>query len=247
MECSIPYSRIGNHNTAHRSPSLSRIAHLQLYTQVLVYEELVPFPSARFALPHLSTHPLPGSLPPVSHVSVMSDSSPWSSNPNAPQTPYGLYLAEKELPELSSARYSIVRRPMPTSICAHLVCPTVAPGIAIVVFFRCTEALLNPTNRRTKEGIKWGLVAHTTVTFSFVTIANAMNFHLLSVCYTDNREFTGVDGVAWYSPDPLGLGSSSGYPKAIGVVPGVMLLLNNWLADGLWYALFQTRFPRSLT
>ena len=99
-----------------------------------------------------------------------------------------------------------------------------------MVFFRCMEALLNPANRRTKEETKWGLLAHTTAMFAFVTIATAINLHLLSICYIDNREFPGVDGVVF--PGPLGYQVFI-YSRAISVVPSVLFLLNNWLADGL--------------
>lgn len=100
-------------------------------------------------------------------------------------------------------------------------------------------ALFDPANRR-REGTKWGLVIYTFVMFSFVTIFTAMNSDILSISFIDNREFPGVGDVL--PPGPIGYQYSI-YSKAISVVPNLMFLLNNWLADGLLVCLA----PYSLT
>jgi hypothetical protein len=102
-------------------------------------------------------------------------------------------------------------------------------GIVIALFFQCMGALFDPTNRM-KGGVKWGLVAHTTVMFSFLTIPAAMRFNMQSVGYIDGREFTGVAGAL--PPGPLGY-QYSAYTKAILVVTDMTYPLNQWLADGL--------------
>ena len=89
-------------------------------------------------------------------------------------------------------------------------------------------ALFNPANR-TKGGIRWGLVAHTVAMFSFVTISTALNLDIQSFSYIDNREFPGNGGIP---PGPLGYQFLI-YSKAISVVPSIMFILNQWLADGL--------------
>ena len=73
-------------------------------------------------------------------------------------------------------------------------------------------------------------MVHTMAMFSIVTIYTAVTLNIQSVSYVDNRGFPGVDGVL--PPGPLGYQYLT-HSKAIGVVPTVMFLLNNWLADGL--------------
>jgi hypothetical protein len=95
-----------------------------------------------------------------------------------------------------------------------------------VLFFQCMSALLYPVNHK-KGGIQWGHVAHTTTMFAFVTIGTALSLDLQSISYIDDRNFDG--GIA---PGPLGyqlLISSD----AINIVPNLMFILNQWLADGL--------------
>ena len=89
-------------------------------------------------------------------------------------------------------------------------------------------APFNPANR-TKGGIRWGLVAHTVAMFSFVTISTAMNLDIQSFSYIDNREFPGNGGMP---PGPLGYQFLI-HSKATSVVPSIMFILNQWLADGL--------------
>jgi len=103
------------------------------------------------------------------------------------------------------------------------------PGIVVVLFFHCMVALLDPGNRK-REGTKWGLVSYTVVMFSFVTVFTAMNLNVQSISFIDNREFPGVEGVL--PPGPLGYQFFI-YSQALSVIPNVMFLLNNWLADGL--------------
>ena len=100
-------------------------------------------------------------------------------------------------------------------------------GILIVLFFKCVVALLSPVRRR-GEAIDWRLVSYTTVMFSLATVCTAMNLHLQSISYIDNREFPAVDGS---EPGPVGYIGSL-YSDAINVIPNVALCLNNWLADG---------------
>ena len=118
--------------------------------------------------------------------------------------------------------------------CIHLSAFTlsiwqfIALGAIVVLFFRCMSALLNPVDR-TEGGIKWVLVAYATAIFSVMTVSIAMNLTLQSIDYIDHREFPG-EGVA--PPGPFGYQFLL-YPEAISVVPNVMFLLNQWLADGL--------------
>ena len=127
-----------------------------------------------------------------------------------------------------SARYFTVRRCMCPSIRANLGCPIIVLGVVIALFFQCMGALLNPANRAW-GGMKWPLVAHITVMFSFATIYTAMNMDLQSISYIGNREFPG-GGVL--SPGPLEYQFLI-YSKAINVVPNTMFFLNTWLANGL--------------
>ena len=66
--------------------------------------------------------------------------------------------------------------------------------------------------------------------FAFATIAIALGLDLQSVCYVDDRDFPGFDGGS--APGPLGY-QLLVYSKAINVVPNLLFLLNQWLADGL--------------
>lgn len=136
-------------------------------------------------------------------------STPWSDNPSAPQVPYVVYLAEK-------ANF------------AGTLASAVLYGVAAVLFFRSMKALLNPVDRTRRE-VKWPFVAHTMAMFLFLTIFNITNIHLQSISYIDNREFSGGD-VGY--PGPIGYQLSI-YSDAINVIPFVMILLNQWLADGL--------------
>ena len=100
------------------------------------------------------------------------------------------------------------------------------PGIVIVLFFQCMAALFNPLHRR-GEGIKWGLVSYTAVTFSSVTVATAMNLGILSVSYVENREFSGGGAAA---PGPFGYQLDMD-PKALIIVPDLFFIFNDLLAN----------------
>ena len=56
-----------------------------------------------------------------------------------------------------------------------------------------------------------------------------MSLDLQSVSYIDNREFPGADALPH---GPYGY-EGAVYAKAINLVPNVMFLLINWLADGV--------------
>lgn len=99
----------------------------------------------------------------------------------------------------------------------------------MVLFFQCMIALLHPTNRA-NGGTRWELVAHTAATFTFVTIYTAMTLHIQSISYIDNREFPGTNDVL--APGPLGYQDSIS-SRAISIVPDLMSLLSQWLADSL--------------
>ena len=107
----------------------------------------------------------------------------------------------------------------------HIVCSIYTLGTAIVMFFRCMNALLNPVNRT----IKWPLAVHTVAMFLFVTVDTALNLGILSICYIDNRGFLGNDRLP---PGPAAYQFFI-YSDAISVVPNFMFVLNTWLADGL--------------
>ena len=90
------------------------------------------------------------------------------------------------------------------------------------------NALLDPVNRA-RGSIKWGLVAHTAATFTFVTIYIALNLNIQSLAFIDNREFPGTEAIP---PGPAGYQWSI-LSKPVGIAPTPMLVLNNWLIDGL--------------
>lgn len=98
------------------------------------------------------------------------------------------------------------------------------------------NALLN----RSSGGVKWLLVAHTAAMFSFVTVYTAMNLNLQSVSYIDNRELHGGPGIL--APGPLGYQFLS-YSKPTSVIPNIMYLINNWLADGLLVRFISPDYP----
>lgn len=78
--------------------------------------------------------------------------------------------------------------------------------------------------------MKWAPVVYTILMFAFVTIFTAMNLDVQSISYIDNREYPGEGNTI--PPGPLGY-QYLVYSRAISVVPNLMFLLNNWLADGL--------------
>jgi hypothetical protein len=154
--------------------------------------------------------------------------TPWSSNPYAPQIPYWLYFAEKAnfAGFLIGAIFYGTSTPSPIrprpSVHTHLT----ILGIVIVLFFQCLSALFS-SNNRAKGGIQWGFVAYIAAMFSFVTIYTALNLNLQSISYIDNREFPGNDLAP---PGPLGYQWFI-HNQAISIVPNLMFIMNNWLAD----------------
>ena len=121
----------------------------------------------------------------------------------------------------------------------------IALGIVIILFFQCMSALLDPVNR-TKGEINWKFMAHTAAMFSFATIYIAMNLNIQSISFVDNREFPGITTSDVLPPGPVGyqwfLRS-----KPIGVATTPMIVLNNWLANGLLVSVSDLTPPRRLT
>ena len=95
-------------------------------------------------------------------------------------------------------------------------------------------ALFDPVHR-SGERVKWGLVSYTVVMFSLATVCTAMNLHIQSISFIDNRDFPGLEDLL--PPGPIGYVGFI-YDKAINVIPNVAFLLNNWLADGLLVSSF---------
>lgn len=144
--------------------------------------------------------------------------------------------------EFSSVRYSMVSQHMRSTTHAHFIC-SIVQGIAIVLFFRCMNALLN-TADRARGNTKWGLVAHAVAMFSLVTIYTAFTLNIQSISYIDNRDFPGVGDLL--PPGPVGYQFLI-YSKPMGIVPNAMFILNNWLADGLLVRCIPTRLHCCLT
>ena len=115
-----------------------------------------------------------------------------------------------------------------------------------MLFFQSVAALLNPVHRR-GERIKRGLVSHTTLIFSVVTILTATTLNNRSLISIDNRKYTSVGGVAPTGPVGYQLFIDS---SPLSLTADVMFFLNAWLADGLLVSLpFDVMIhpPRSLT
>ena len=110
-----------------------------------------------------------------------------------------------------------------------------------MLFLQCMGAFFNPAHRR-RESIQWRLVSYTVVMFAFVTVFTAMNDNIQSISWIDNREFPGVEGM--FPPGPLGYQFLID-SDAITIIPSLMFLLNNWLADGFLVSpSFDSAFPR---
>lgn len=166
----------------------------------------------------------------MSETTYESQERPWSDNPNAPKIPYWLYYSEKSRFTgvfLGSILYGMhkishLRDYPPRSICFVLL------GFIVVLFFQCMAALLDPVSRK-NGGIRWWLVSYTTLMFSFATVLTGTGQAAHSICYIDNREYPGVEGLV--EPGPLGYRflMSSG---ALLVTNNLMFHLSYWLADG---------------
>lgn len=101
-------------------------------------------------------------------------------------------------------------------------------GVAIVLFFRCIGALLNPVNHR-RKAVKWGLVFYTAVMFMLATIYSTLGIVSQRISYIENREFPGINGAL--PPGPFGYDLLT-YSDVINIAPYILFLLNQWLADG---------------
>ena len=66
--------------------------------------------------------------------------------------------------------------------------------------------------------------------FSLLTVLIAMSSSVLSISFINNRQFSGV--VDLIAPGPFGYELFIS-PMAISFIPNAMVILNNWLADGL--------------
>ena len=162
-----------------------------------------------------------------------SQQKPWSDDPNAPKIPYGLYFDEKVNLAghfITSILYGTFGNPYQyVHLPALILSVRFVLGILIVLSFRCMAALLDPVHRR-GEPIKWGLVSYTIIMLSLVTVEIAVILDGQSTSYVDNRNFSGNGGLM--PPGPIGYQVLI-YREAVTIVPWVMFLLNNWLADGL--------------
>ena len=103
------------------------------------------------------------------------------------------------------------------------------PGIVIILFFRCMDALFNAANCP-RRSIKWPLVAHAVAMFSILAVSAVIYINARLVSYIDNQRFTGDNGLEF--PGPL-LSRDYIYSQANSVVLNITIFLNACLADGL--------------
>ena len=164
-----------------------------------------------------------------------SPEQPWSDGSNTLGIPYPVYVSEKANFSGFLISAMLYGAPVHASVDPRsLPIQSTVTGIVVGLFFQCLGALLNPANN-TRDGVRWGLAAHVTIMFPLATINNAMSLDVQSVSYIDGREVPGVYGVL--PPGPFGYQFLI-FAEPISVVPTVMFLLNNWLADG-----FLVSFP----
>lgn len=147
---------------------------------------------------------------------------PWSSGPNAPQISYYWYFEEKT--NFAGIVVSTILYGMRPHAFIYL-CSLVALGIVVAQFFQCMNALLD----RKRREIKWGLMAHTVVMFTCVTVYTAGGLYLQSTSYIDERAFPGVDTIP---PGPIGYQYLI-IDDPLNSICYVVFYLNQWLADGL--------------
>ena len=103
----------------------------------------------------------------------------------------------------------------------------IVPGIVIALFCQCMGTLLSPTNRKHKAGgIRWGLVALTTVMFLSSTIVVALNLDALFFGYVTRWTH-------WNSPTLPGPLGSWVRVDTRGIILTNLISLNQWLVDGL--------------
>ena len=90
-------------------------------------------------------------------------------------------------------------------------------------------ALLRPDNRM-KEGIKWGLLAHTAAMFSLVTVhSDGPRYRVHFLHRQPGIPWCRRHATSWTSRIPV-----PHYAKAVSIALKVTFLLNNWLTDGLF-------------
>jgi len=130
------------------------------------------------------------------------------------------------LPDNLSARYHTVRArdsrlyvrlPVLTSFVRFVL------GILIVLLFDCMTALFNPVHRG-GERINWVLASYTMIMFSLVTALTTMKLNFLSISYTDNREYPGVEGKT--DPGPYGYLDVI-YANPVNAIPNIAFCWNN--------------------
>ena len=124
----------------------------------------------------------------------------------------------------------MVCRPTCPSIYTHPPRLTYRLGIAVALFFQCIGALINPVNT-TRKSVKWGLAAHTTALFLFLTARITIDQYTASTEYIDNRDFSDADEL--FPPGPIGYDVALFTIGPFGNVYPALFPLNQWLADGL--------------
>ena len=142
----------------------------------------------------------------------------------------------KYSPDILSAPYFTVCRPIGLPISAHLIYSTTILGIAVALFFRCMNALLNPVTSK-KRAIKWVFVFHTTAMFSIVTALTAIKAYILFSNYSGYLKFR-----------PL-LGNTTGPIRYLRIDEdsaafNILFTLNQWLADGLLVSSISESFTQ---
>ena len=155
----------------------------------------------------------------------------WSDAPYAPQESYRVYFDEKTNLSGFLSGAIFYGKLANSSFCPHShlrLIPFIIPGISFALFLQCISAFLDPINR-SKGGIKWGMVVHTTLMFLVATGYSVANLNLQSISYVDNREFPGL-GDGW--PGPYNWQYLI-YDKPASYLSLIMFLMNTWLADGL--------------
>ena len=158
---------------------------------------------------------------------------PWSNGSTAPHITKFDYTTEKATLAgsfIGSILYGTGVRPHARLFALTSIVRRVL-GLLTMLFFQCMVALRNPVHRR-EEGTNWWLVSYTVAMFSFVTVYTAMNLHIQSNSFIDNRQ--DIPAGSW----PASISGPLHYQEsiritALSLIPNVMFSLNNWLADGL--------------
>ena len=101
-------------------------------------------------------------------------------------------------------------------------------GIMVALFFQCMSVLLWPDNP-IKRGVKWALIIHAVLVFSFSITPIGIDLNHMSAMYIGNREYPGSDV---YPPGPIGYDDVVNTNLTFSVY-SLFFPLNQWLADGL--------------